>query len=561
MCRAVNFSGDIMMRRFKGLLAGFAIAAFVFTGLVSTAEGQRRNERLVRDSIRSLNAQVDDLSVNLRSQLRSVSAGRQAQQDAQSTIDELRSAVQAFSDNVDQRRENRDDMQAIIDAAQQMESVVRSNSVGPRVEGIWSDVQRTIERLASNYGITPRWDGQSSSVSSNRNDDYNSGNTNKNYPSARPAISSALTGTYSLDAGRSERVSDVIGGTRVSGTQRQDLEAKLTAPDQIAISVRGNSVTLASSNASPITFAADGTERTEQDNGRTIRVKATLKGDELTVSSLGGETDYTVTFAAQGSQGLKVTRRITTEYLSETVFVDSVYSKSDQIAKLGIEDIDLSNETDTYSENGNYSSNDPGDRVGSNSPNPTLSKPRIGQFVVPNGMVLTGSLENEINTKVSQNNDRFKMTVQEPLEYRGAVIEGYISGVGRSGQVSGRSNITFNFERIKLRDGKEYDFSGNVQGIKDTQGKNVRVDNEGTAQGSSQTNETAKRGGIGAGLGALIGAIAGGGKGAILGAIIGGGAGAGSVIATGRDDVRLMPGSTVTIQASSPIRENVRTDN
>ena len=41
-----------------------------------------------------------------------------------------------------------------------------------------------------------------------------------------------------------------------------------------------------------------------------------------------------------------------------------------------------------------------------------------------------------IDTKVSQNNDRFKLTVQSPMEYRGAVIEGYITGVGRSGRIS-----------------------------------------------------------------------------------------------------------------------------
>ena len=56
----------------------------------------------------------------------------------------------------------------------------------------------------------------------------------------------------------------------------------------------------------------------------------------------------------------------------------------------------------------------------------------------------------------------------------------------------------------------------------------------------------------------LIGAIAGGGKGAAIGAIIGGGAGAGSVIYTGREDIKLMQGSTLTIQSSSPIRGAVR---
>ena len=148
------------------------------------------------------------------------------------------------------------------------------------------------------------------------------------------------------------------------------------------------------------------------------------------------------------------------------------------------------------------------------------------------------------------------MTVQSPVEFRGAVIEGYISGVGRSGKVTGQSNVTFNFEKITLRNGQTYDFAGYLQSIKDQYGKPVRVDNEGTAKGDSQTRETAKRGGIGAGLGAIIGAIAGGGKGAAIGAVIGGGAGAGSVVVQGKDDIRLMPGSTITVQSSSPIRQN-----
>ena len=168
------------------------------------------------------------------------------------------------------------------------------------------------------------------------------------------------------------------------------------------------------------------------------------------------------------------------------------------------------------------------------------------------GVVITGVLENEINTKVSQNNDRFRLTVQSPVEYRGATVEGYISGVGRSGKVSGQSNITFNFERITFRNGQTYDFAGNLQGIKDTDGKTIKIDNEGTAKGDSQTKETVKRGGIGAGAGAILGAIIGGGKGAAIGAVIGGGAGAGSVIVQGKEDIRLMTGSTITVLSSSP---------
>ncbi|MDQ3713761.1 MAG: hypothetical protein M3388_16285 [Acidobacteriota bacterium] len=173
---------------------------------------------------------------------------------------------------------------------------------------------------------------------------------------------------------------------------------------------------------------------------------------------------------------------------------------------------------------------------------------------MPNGTILTGILEKDINTKVSQNNDRFELVVQSPNQYRGAIIEGHISGVSRSGKVSGNSQITFNFERIRLSNNQTYDFAGFLQSATDENGKPVKIDTEGTAKGDSQTKETIKRGGIGAGVGAIIGAIAGGGKGAAIGAIIGGSAGAGSVIVQGKDDLQLKAGSSITVQASSPNR-------
>ncbi len=557
------------MQHFKrfSLSVLFALLAI---GLVGEASAQRPNSREVRDIVRNLNAKVDDLAYNLTYQMRTTSSSRQSIEDTQSSLDSLRSAITAFENNLQMRRENRNDVEDIVTAARDIEGLMAGNVANRTIENAWRDVKNLISRLGSNYGITPDFSGRISNVRRDlpsRDDDYNM----PSMPGNAGYSSSSLTGTYDIDLGRSERAADIVRGVQVSGAQRQDLQSKLEAPQQIAISVRGNYVTLASTTGQPISFTADGTEKTESVDGRTLRVRATLRGDELVVSSLGGETDYTVTFASQdGGRGLKVTRRITTEYLSETVFADSVYTKSADVAGLGIDDSQLPGDVASSSSNypsdndGAYSSNDPADRPGSyptgqrtgTSRNPTLSQPRIGAFLIPNGTIVTGVLDTQIDTKVSQTNDRFRMTVQEPMEYRGAVIEGYISGVGRSGQVSGRPNVTFNFERITLRDGKAYDFSGSVQSIKDLNGKNIRVDNEGTAQGDSQTRETAKRGGIGAGLGALIGAIAGGGKGAVLGAIIGGGAGAGSVPLMGRDDLRLMPGTTVTIQSSSPIRPN-----
>jgi hypothetical protein len=423
----------------------------------------------------------------------------------------------------------------------------------------WIGVRNLIDRLATSYGVTPDWAGRVSNYPGTGGNTSNyPSTTGRRYPSttasrAAGSLTNGLTGTYQLDTARSEKTDELIADKNLGTAQRDDLESKLEAPEQLALNVSGSQVTLASSKTAPVTFAADGSNRSEQIGGRTMQLRASLRGQDLVVSTTGGESDFTITFSpVDNGRGLKVTRRVTTEYLNESILAESYYTKTDSVAGLGID----ANAPGSPADDGTFSSNDPSDRTGSSSQYPTINQSRTGEYIIPNGMTIVAVLDQEVNTSVSQNNDRFKMVVQSPNEFRGATIEGHLSGVGRSGQVSGRSNITFNFDRITLRNGQAYDFAGTLQSIKDQNGKEVRVDNEGTAKGQSQTKETAKRGGLGAGLGAIIGAIAGGGTGAAVGAIIGGGVGAGSVVVQGRDDLRLLKGSTVTIQSSSPIRRD-----
>ena len=548
------------------------------SGVAMEATGQRKNDREVRDTIRSLNSKIDDFETNYEYQLKSSSADQEEIDNLRGDVRQLKDTLNDFEASLDARRENMDDVTRVIDSAVMINGYLVSNPQNGRIDNDWAMVRSLINRLSSNYGVTPDWKNTARATA--QRDSNTSNRTGQNYPSdsnrnrppnintsaPRPKAqrsTSSLTGTYRLDPTRSESIDQIITDTGVGAANRQDLQERLEAPQELALDISGSRVTLASSKSSPVTLIADGSEKAEQDAaGRTIKLRATLRGSDLVISSLGGETDYTVTFASQDNgRTLKVTRRITTDYLNQTVFADSIYTKTDDIAGLGIKATSADEpDSNADSTSGSYSSNDPNDRGSSSGNTPSVSPPRTGEFIVPNGTIITGMLENTIDTKVSMNNDRFKLTVQSPTDLRGATIEGHLTGVGRSGRVSGNSNITFNFETITLRSGQKYDFSGYLQGIKDQNGKVVKVDTEGTAKGDSQTKETVKRGGIGAGAGAILGAILGGGKGAAIGAIIGGGAGAGSVVVQGRDDIQLMKGSTLTIQASSPIKNEQAKD-
>ena len=175
-------------------------------------------------------------------------------------------------------------------------------------------------------------------------------------------------------------------------------------------------------------------------------------------------------------------------------------------------------------------------------------------FVVPNGTQFVATLNDDLSTAQSREGDRFTMTVSAPAQYEGATLEGHISSIVRGGRISGRPEINFEFEQIRLRDGRTAGFDGYIESVRATGGEDVRVTSENTSvqEGNDQTTRTAQRAAIGAAIGAIIGAIADGGKGAAIGAAVGAGVGAGSVYAQGRDDLDLRRGTELTIRARAP---------
>jgi hypothetical protein len=98
-------------------------------------------------------------------------------------------------------------------------------------------------------------------------------------------------------------------------------------------------MTIASSLAPQSTFEADGRERQEQlSNGRWTKVTATLRGEQLVVSSNGyKENDFNVTFdASENDRSLRVRRQIYSDRLTQPVVVDSVYDRTSDVAQWSI---------------------------------------------------------------------------------------------------------------------------------------------------------------------------------------------------------------------------------
>jgi hypothetical protein len=171
---------------------------------------------------------------------------------------------------------------------------------------------------------------------------------------------------------------------------------------------------------------------------------------------------------------------------------------------------------------------------------------------VPDGTRLVATLDNALSTRNAHAEDRFTITTLNPSQYEGAVIEGTVSSVNPSGRLSGRADMALNFESIRMRNGRTYQFGGVIENVRTANGETISVDNEGTVEENSQTEKAVQRGAIGAAVGAIIGAITGGGKGAAIGAMIGAGGGAGTVIVQGRDQLDLPRGTELTITSDLP---------
>jgi hypothetical protein len=434
-------------------------------------------------------------------------------------VQDLDNAVEQLRLRFDQRQSTTADAQEVLNRAALIDQFMTRRAVrNAALVRSWANLRTDLRQLATIYSVT--WPNISQTP----------------YPTTPPVYgSSRLTGTYRLDPSQSDdpgQAADRATQSIAYGERtrlRDQLAARLESPDEIAIDLRGRDVTLASSRAPQITFSADGVERVEQlPNGRTIRARATVTGDQLVVSSTGDRAnEFNVTFnPIDNGRRLSVIRRVYFGNLTRPVVVQSTYNRTADTARF-----DLNQTPGTYP---NYPAN----------PNT--------EFIINNGETVVALVENDLSSATAREGDRFTATVRQPYQYEGAILEGHVTNVQRSGRITGRSQMTLNFDTIRLRDGRSYRFAGLLESVRNAQGDTVRIDNEGSVRDDNQTNKTVQRAAIGTAVGAIIGAIAGGGKGAAIGAIVGAGGGAGSVYVQGRDDLELTRGTELTIRATGP---------
>lgn len=496
------------------------VALIVIVSLTSGAmhvQAQRQSYRGTFRSVRQLILRIENRTTVFRNSVnaQNQSATNRGGENLAGLVQNLDAAVDQLRIRFDQRTATALDAQEVLQRAAEIESQLGQRSRGA-ISRTWTTLRADLKLLANAFSLS--W------PTARRVDPNNSPKLNQ---------ASRLTGTYRLDPSQSDDPGEAADratqsiNSRDRTRVRDDIASRLESPDQLAIEVRGVDVTLASSRAAQITFAADGAERVEaMSNGQTMRARAILYGDQLMVSSTGDAgNQFSVTFDPIDDGRLSVTRKVYVRGLSRPVVMQSVYQKESAVARFDM-------------------------NPGPGTPSSTTNAGP--EFIVGNNEREVAVLNDSISTETAREGDRFTMTVRQPYQLEGATIEGHVSNVQRSGRITGRSQVTLNFDTIRLRNGRSHRFAGIVEAVRSTQGETVRVDNEGSVRDDNQTTRTAQRAAVGTAVGAIIGAIAAGGKGAAIGAILGAGGGAGSVYVQGRDDLDLAAGSEVTIRASAP---------
>lgn len=165
-------------------------------------------------------------------------------------------------------------------------------------------------------------------------------------------------------------------------------------------------------------------------------------------------------------------------------------------------------------------------------------------ITVPAGVTLPLVLETAISSATSRSGDRVVARLAEGVRVgeklllpAGSEVRGQVTAAVPSGRVKTRARLAFAFDTLVL-EGEEHSIGTGPIDI--------------TAGGTHKRDAATI--GIGAGAGAIVGAIFGGKKGAAVGGLIGGTAGTGVVLVNTGREVALGSGTRVTVRLTRETR-------
>jgi hypothetical protein len=178
-----------------------------------------------------------------------------------------------------------------------------------------------------------------------------------------------------------------------------------------------------------------------------------------------------------------------------------------------------------------------------------LSASRRPPFTVPNDLALRIRLDDTLTTKDSQVGDPFSATVVGEGTYQNAKVYGRITHIDLSGKIEGHTTMMLEFNRLVMPDARQAPMRAEIVELYHAP-SGEKVDVEGAIESGGRGRKTVEHTAIGAGAGALLGGIFGGGKGAGIGSVIGGVGGLGTTAFTGHQEITLNSGLEMLIRTT-----------
>lgn len=166
-----------------------------------------------------------------------------------------------------------------------------------------------------------------------------------------------------------------------------------------------------------------------------------------------------------------------------------------------------------------------------------------GEVTIPAGQSILVRMIDGVDSSKNHVGDIFHASLETDLNVNGTLVAhkgtdvyGRLAEAQKSGNFTGKSELQLELTRLVI-DGHDYPV----------------VSSDYTLQGKGQGSSTAKKVGVGAVAGTIIGAIAGGGKGAAIGAAAGGATGAGVQVLTKGAQVKVPSETVLEFRLQQPV--------
>ena len=181
-----------------------------------------------------------------------------------------------------------------------------------------------------------------------------------------------------------------------------------------------------------------------------------------------------------------------------------------------------------------------------------LSAPLLAStanFAVPDDTALRIRLDDTLTSEDSKVGDPFSATVVDQGKYRNARVYGHVAKIDMSGKIKGHTSMALRFDRLVMSDGRRAPIHAEIVELYHAP-SGEKVDVEGAIESGGRGRKSVEHTAIGAGAGALLGGIFGGGKGAGIGSIIGGVGGLGTTAFHGHQKITLDSGPEMLIRVT-----------